>query len=306
MYEKLSVQDLEKIVNTRGLVSPPGSTKRVLVEALEKDDSGSAKRRKVESAVLEQAKCPVCFELCTPPIMACVESHIICNKCLPQMKQKCPSCSKSLAAPIHLRLLENALTESGHLQKCTFEGCDKIFFHDDSKHQEVCVFRPLPCFLPTCEVKCKNADEMVTHLTTVHKFLVLPHAQATVKHVLFHANWYTAIAERYILSFGGGHYVLEATLQVIQGRKYADISLTTISRALIDTAYARLELGSDTTRSVSCSNLVRFSCLSRKKDGCPSEIRVMSPLVYCLFNAKYENNNTTEVHLAVTLPAKIA
>ena len=70
----------------------------------EKDKRGScdtdktndiAKQTQQIAAEIEETErdleCPVCFEICSPPIYMCHLSHQICKKCCPKVKV-CPQC----------------------------------------------------------------------------------------------------------------------------------------------------------------------------------------------------------------------
>ena len=37
-------------------------------------------------------ECPVCYNVPSPPIYRCPNSHIICSSCLPRLSSKCPTC----------------------------------------------------------------------------------------------------------------------------------------------------------------------------------------------------------------------
>ena len=61
-----------------------------------------------ESMSLEsELECPVCTEICLPPIYQCPEGHIICSTCRPQL-DRCPVCRFQLQGlpEIRNRLLE--------------------------------------------------------------------------------------------------------------------------------------------------------------------------------------------------------
>jgi len=37
-------------------------------------------------------ECPVCYQAASPPIYKCAKEHLICSRCLPRVKSKCPTC----------------------------------------------------------------------------------------------------------------------------------------------------------------------------------------------------------------------
>ena len=61
---------------------------------------GSAVKEEEEEDEFKDMECPVCMEIILPPVMACKEGHMICNKCIAKLvaPKKCPQgCGKSLA-----------------------------------------------------------------------------------------------------------------------------------------------------------------------------------------------------------------
>jgi len=44
-------------------------------------------------------ECPVCFNIASPPIFKCPSEHLICSRCLPSIKGKCPTCRTSIKGP---------------------------------------------------------------------------------------------------------------------------------------------------------------------------------------------------------------
>lgn len=57
-------------------------------------------------------ECPVCYQVSSPPIYKCTKEHLICSKCLPKMKNKCPTCRSGFARDVSIfRLAEENWTE---------------------------------------------------------------------------------------------------------------------------------------------------------------------------------------------------
>lgn len=82
-------------------------------------------------------ECPVCFEYVTPPVMQCVEGHILCGTCREKLNS-CPSCEKEFCN-IRIRSLD-AIAEA-MLYPCRNEGCDLLLnLSDRTRHENQCTF----------------------------------------------------------------------------------------------------------------------------------------------------------------------
>lgn len=91
------------------------------------------------SSILE---CPVCLDICRPPIYQCTNGHIICPKCIPHVRNACPTCRTSLTDKIRSRVAES-LYFSAHLEDSSTE----------SYCTSVASFNKAPCSFPTYNSK---------------------------------------------------------------------------------------------------------------------------------------------------------
>ena len=81
------------------------------------DKSISAKE-----ALLE---CPVCYQTASPPIYKCSMEHLICNTCLPRMRDRCPTCRAEFSrSEMVFRLAEEMWTELQNLKEMRNEKSD--------------------------------------------------------------------------------------------------------------------------------------------------------------------------------------
>jgi hypothetical protein len=78
----------------------------------------------VAELLLQQMECPVCFQTSTPPIMQCVEGHVLCLTCCAKLKAACPMCKAAVSC--RNRALENMC--EGQLFPCAHAaaGCTKL------------------------------------------------------------------------------------------------------------------------------------------------------------------------------------
>ena len=63
-------------------------------------------------------QCPVCYQTAEPPIYRCPMDHLICSRCHPRMKGKCPTCRASFSSDgMIFRLAEESWRELQNLKE---------------------------------------------------------------------------------------------------------------------------------------------------------------------------------------------
>jgi len=73
-------------------------------------------------------ECPICMEVCTPPIFCCDEQHIICSSCRPQVSV-CPECREPYPdKPRRHRFAERAAEELAALESERAEILDSNLY----------------------------------------------------------------------------------------------------------------------------------------------------------------------------------
>ena len=86
-------------------------------------------------------ECPVCYEFMLPPIYQCRNGHLMCNKCMPQLKN-CAICRDKLPRRM-IRNLEVEEIAAAEKYPCmnTSRGCKEILnYKDMEEHTKQCVF----------------------------------------------------------------------------------------------------------------------------------------------------------------------
>jgi len=126
-------------------------------------------------------ECPICFEIPFPPILTCVQGHIVCSTCRPRMT-KCGVCRGQFQEGRNYPLEEIIL---GSSFPCKFKefGCkDFILGKIFSNHLQICQFNP---FFVLCNenrgTPCKNAwipsSHYFEHLKGQHKYTTGIHGE---------------------------------------------------------------------------------------------------------------------------------
>ncbi len=120
--------------------------------------------------IFEDLKCPVCFNVCVPPIHNCINGHIICNTC----RQKgnvisCPTCRESLAGARNM-FAENFVLN--YAQQCRYasQGCEHLRLKgcNMKPHEEKCMFRPIKCIVGSCGLNIPYKN-FLGHVDCAHK-----------------------------------------------------------------------------------------------------------------------------------------
>lgn len=103
--------------------------------------------------VLSEIDCPVCFDCTRPPLISCLNGHIICSRCYRKLKgSACPLCRKALAISQHIVL--NKVFEK-LIFPCIYEGLGCTAFgcpKEISLHESQCHYfydDSLECYLKT-------------------------------------------------------------------------------------------------------------------------------------------------------------
>ena len=89
-------------VNMKELLSVNNENRKLLEENQKmKEEKSSLSTFLSESIAQKESllECPVCFNIASPPIFKCPSEHLICSRCLPSMKGKCPTCRTSIKGP---------------------------------------------------------------------------------------------------------------------------------------------------------------------------------------------------------------
>ncbi|KAL1490366.1 hypothetical protein ABEB36_013075 [Hypothenemus hampei] len=122
---------------------------------------------KLEKNVLREFECPVCVNYANPPIMMCLNSHIICIDCWKKC-QVCPTCRapKTFTRAFVMEKLHSLINFP-----CKWEGCSYLGTGiKTNMHEMLCNFFPVRCPLGDCH-SCSWAGNMGTimgHLTSSH------------------------------------------------------------------------------------------------------------------------------------------
>ena len=125
--------------------------------------------------LLSQFECPVCMNHITPPILQCLNGHIICRECHRKLSPKtCPTCRKPMPTEDNHNLaLEQMAVNMGLKFPCKFQtiGCQmSVLFSDKASHEKCCQYEPYIC--PGLNGPCNwsgNEEQLIEHLNDVHK-----------------------------------------------------------------------------------------------------------------------------------------
>jgi hypothetical protein len=128
-----------------------------------------------KESMADALTCVVCFELTLPPWEGCVNGHLTCAGCRPQLKKnQCPTCRVSLTPLVRMRAVE-AFFEQAPLPlifSCSNDSCG---FHGEwavmKAHEENCVARAVWCPIDIHAVPCTwrgAKSNLVAHLKSVH------------------------------------------------------------------------------------------------------------------------------------------
>ncbi|CAH0393698.1 unnamed protein product [Bemisia tabaci] len=116
--------------------------------------------------IRELMKCPVCYDLVSPPVKVCRYGHAVCNSCLHSVTE-CPLC-KSLFSAGKQTLLDNFLTAFPYPCPFSEDGCDQVHpLTSHRKHVRDCDFRKSRC----AEFRCRwtgRSSELLPHFRVRH------------------------------------------------------------------------------------------------------------------------------------------
>ena len=98
----------------------------------------------LEECLLSRLECPVCTEYMRPPIILCVNGHMVCSICRPQI-QNCPTC-RGQFSDIRNLALEDLARKVNYPCKFQAYGCTEVSNHDTiDGHQVKCQFFQRKC-----------------------------------------------------------------------------------------------------------------------------------------------------------------
>lgn len=113
-------------------------------------------------SIVEQFKCPGCFEFMIPPFPQCADGHNVCAKCFYNV-QSCAICEADLCLFSSNLLIKmyNLLTFP-----CPYEDCDEMVLGKIMQnHLKRCGCRIVSCNLCSWSGKVENVED---HVTTEH------------------------------------------------------------------------------------------------------------------------------------------
>ncbi len=89
-------------------------------------------------------ECDICSLHMPPPFRQCTNGHLLCNDCLPKLKDSCPQCRVSLKT-MAVSLLALELAQS-HPRACTHSGCEFVGdYLVVVAHERACAQRAIAC-----------------------------------------------------------------------------------------------------------------------------------------------------------------
>merc|ERR1719318_2407039 len=134
-----------------------------------KDDMKSFLDKSISAkeALLE---CPVCYQTASPPIYKCSMEHLLCNKCLPRMRDRCPTCRAEFSrGEMVFRLAEEMWSELQNLKEMRKDKSDEstrgdevstskqtVEIENENNEQDQSFFNP---FVGNSFVGYKSSDE---------------------------------------------------------------------------------------------------------------------------------------------------
>lgn len=117
--------------------------------------------------------CPVCQELCLPPLMQCNNGHIVCNTCLKSPKlAKCPICRSNQIKVSRNLLMEQMAGKRKWKCMSSENGCSMMLAYSDIEpHTKKCKYLLCPgCPIGECAETLKmDTAQVLKHLKDKHK-----------------------------------------------------------------------------------------------------------------------------------------
>ncbi|XP_023211682.1 E3 ubiquitin-protein ligase Siah1-like [Centruroides sculpturatus] len=112
--------------------------------------------------------CPICYSQAQTPVYQCTNGHIVCSDCRSRITN-CHTCREPLG---HIRSLIVEQILRTMQAPCSFLpfGCPEVLREADRQpHEEICLFRPIPCPFHTSPCTWEGArSHLPNHLLTVH------------------------------------------------------------------------------------------------------------------------------------------
>jgi len=88
----------------------------------------------------EELNCPVCREIILPPILQCLNGHLLCEPCHKRLRtrpKKCPECRVDMNNAARCRAMEKAVASL--LVPCSNTGCSQEMPYSDAEaHASMC------------------------------------------------------------------------------------------------------------------------------------------------------------------------
>jgi len=111
-------------------------------------------------------ECPICLDICIPPVFVCTTGHHMCEKCKEVVKE-CSICTSKFTGGRNF-FYEECVENSTFKCKYLSEGCQEILLGKEIKsHLQNCDYRPIDCF--RCEGKGIPYTKFLKHYADSHK-----------------------------------------------------------------------------------------------------------------------------------------
>ena len=107
-------------------------------------------------SIIENFKCPVCYDFMFPPFPQCIEGHNLCVNCFYRVKS-CPICRADLCI-----ITNNLLDEIYNMLAfpCPYEDCEEMVLGKlMQNHMIQCVHRNVTCKVCNYSGKMENMEQ---------------------------------------------------------------------------------------------------------------------------------------------------
>jgi len=114
-------------------------------------------------------RCPVCLDIPkSAPIYTCVNGHLVCNACHPNMNNECPVCRIELGSNRNF-FAEKLLSKlpipcKFHIKGCSFQIIDRQKLE---RHEEECINGAIRCIRMDCDKKIP-IPKFIDHMKDDH------------------------------------------------------------------------------------------------------------------------------------------
>ena len=208
------INDVDAINGAIQDESSVDGTKGVAKGVKERADHGNDSVRSLLSS-RGMNQCGLCSGTFYPPIVQCVNGHVVCHSCLPQLEdQKCRKCRVPVNAANYSRclVLENLL--GSELRKCRVScGATSVPFREILAHEQKCIARiqkrMLYCPSKQCSHFRGTPDQLREHLVAKHNCAVGQSDKATIQ-ITRHSPSFSG-EPMWLLNIEGREYVVMAT-----------------------------------------------------------------------------------------------